>query len=79
MPDGGDIYRGSAGEQWWHIFHADYSELRAAGFSPSGRSLVVATSSDITLWTRTTPDDPGPGHARNRLSTPTADVRACQA
>ena len=49
---GGDIYRGSAGEQWWHIFHADYSELRAAGFSPSGRSLVVATSSDITLWTR---------------------------
>lgn len=49
---GGDFYRGSAGEQWWHIFHADYSELRAAGFSPSGRSLVVATSSDITLWTR---------------------------
>jgi len=50
---GGDIYRGAVGEQWWHIFHADYSELRAAGFSPSGRSLVVATSSDITLWTRT--------------------------
>ncbi|MFI6844260.1 hypothetical protein OG535_38680 [Kitasatospora sp. NBC_00085] len=49
--DGG-LCRGPAGEKWWHIFHAHYSELRAAGFSPSGRTLVVATSSDITLWTR---------------------------
>jgi hypothetical protein len=48
----GDIYRGSVGTYWWHIFHSDYSELRAAGFSPSGRTLVVATSSDITLWHR---------------------------
>ncbi|MEV5528657.1 hypothetical protein [Streptomyces prunicolor] len=31
---------------------ADYSELRAAGFSPSGRTLAVATSSDLSLWTR---------------------------
>ncbi|MGW7412683.1 hypothetical protein [Streptomyces sp. NPDC054863] len=23
-----------------------------AGFSPSGRTLAVATSSDLTLWTR---------------------------
>jgi hypothetical protein len=42
------------GEGWWHIFHADRSELRAAGFSPSGRTLAVATSSDLTLWTRAT-------------------------
>jgi len=48
----GDIYRGTAGTHWWHIFHSDYSELRAAGFSASGRTLVVATSSDITLWHR---------------------------
>jgi hypothetical protein len=34
---------------WWHIFH---STLHTAGFSPSGRTLVVATSSDLTLWTR---------------------------
>ncbi|WP_084258831.1 hypothetical protein [Microtetraspora malaysiensis] len=49
--DGG-LCDGPPGERWWHIFHADYSELRAAGFSPSGRTLAVATSSDITLWTR---------------------------
>ncbi|MGW2512324.1 hypothetical protein ACWC0A_23615 [Streptomyces scopuliridis] len=49
--DGG-LCRGPAGENWWHIFHADYSELRASGFSPSGRTLAVATSSDVTLWTR---------------------------
>lgn len=45
-------YRGAPGETWWHIFHANYSELRAAGFSPSGRTLVIATSSDVTLLTR---------------------------
>jgi hypothetical protein len=49
---GGAPYSGPAGQQWWHIFDADYSEFRAAGFSPSGRSLVIATSSDITLLTR---------------------------
>lgn len=37
---------------WWHVFHADYSELRAAGFSPSCRTLVIATSSDVTLIVR---------------------------
>jgi hypothetical protein len=47
-----DIYHGTAGTHWWHIYHADYSELRAAGFSPSGRTLVVATTSDITVWHR---------------------------
>ena len=49
--DGG-LYKGQAGETWWHIFNAHYSELRAAGFSPSGRTLAVATSSDLSLWTR---------------------------
>lgn len=48
----GDIYRGTVGTHWWHIFDSNYSELRAAGFSASGRTLVVATSSDITLWHR---------------------------
>ncbi|MFI6098102.1 hypothetical protein ACIA8G_21290 [Lentzea sp. NPDC051213] len=49
----GSPYRGGEhGETWWHILHSRYSELRAAGFSPSGVTLVVATSSDITLWTR---------------------------
>lgn len=37
---------------WWHIVDARGSELRAAGFSPSGATLVVATGSDLTLWTR---------------------------
>ncbi|GLZ35308.1 hypothetical protein Lesp02_74950 [Lentzea sp. NBRC 105346] len=49
----GSPYTGGAhGETWWHIFHSRHSELRAAGFSPSGATLVVATSSDINLWTR---------------------------
>ncbi len=48
----GSPYTGAHGETWWHIFHSRYSELRAAGFSPSGATLVVATSSDINLWTR---------------------------
>ncbi|MEU8524971.1 MULTISPECIES: hypothetical protein [Streptomyces] len=49
--DGGQPHRGPYGEGWWHVFHAHYSELRAVGFSPSGRTLAVATSSDLTLWT----------------------------
>lgn len=49
--DGGSR-KGPAGGTWWHIFHSEYSELRAAGFSPSGLTLAVATSSDLTLWTR---------------------------
>lgn len=49
----GSPYTGGAhGETWWHIFHSRHSELRAAGFSPSGATLVVATSSDISLWTK---------------------------
>ncbi|WP_405940949.1 hypothetical protein [Streptomyces sp. NBC_00207] len=51
--DGGVPHSGPHGEQWWHVFHSYYSELRAVGFSPSGRTLAVATSSDLTLWTRT--------------------------
>ncbi|MEV5910691.1 hypothetical protein AB0M00_17545 [Streptomyces chartreusis] len=49
--DGGLPHPGPHGERWWHIFHSDYSELRAAGFSPSGRTIAVATSSDLSLWT----------------------------
>ncbi|MEV4190539.1 hypothetical protein [Streptomyces toxytricini] len=49
--DGG-ANRGPAGGTWWHVFHSERSELRAAGFSPSGLTLAVATSSDLTLWTR---------------------------
>ncbi|WP_371616617.1 hypothetical protein [Streptomyces sp. NBC_00454] len=49
---GGAPYKGPAGGAWWHVFHSQYSELRATGFSPSGRTLAVATSSDLTLWTR---------------------------
>ncbi|MEU7292533.1 hypothetical protein AB0A76_04895 [Streptomyces exfoliatus] len=49
--DGG-ANRGAAGGTWWHVFHSEYSELRAAGFSPTGLTLAVATSSDLTLWAR---------------------------
>ncbi|OIJ63857.1 hypothetical protein [Streptomyces mangrovisoli] len=50
--DGGLPHAGPHGEQWWHIFHANRSTFRAAGFSPSGRTIAVATSSDLSLWTR---------------------------
>ncbi|MFE2291231.1 hypothetical protein [Streptomyces sp. NPDC059452] len=49
--DGG-VNNGVAGDTWWHVFHSDYSELRTTGFSPAGRTLAIATSSDLTLWTR---------------------------
>jgi hypothetical protein len=49
--DGG-ICQGPPGQNWWHIFHAEHSDFRAAGFSPSGRTLAVATSGDLALWTR---------------------------
>lgn len=50
----GDIYKDPPGRGWWHIFHSDYSTFRAGGFSPSGLTLAVATSSDLTVWTRPT-------------------------
>ncbi|MFD9685552.1 hypothetical protein ACFXPX_23370 [Kitasatospora sp. NPDC059146] len=43
---------GQHGETWWHVFHSSWSTFRTAGFSPTGRTLAVATSSDLTLWTR---------------------------
>ncbi|TDC90940.1 hypothetical protein [Actinomadura sp. 7K507] len=51
---GGDLYKDPHGEGWWHIFHSNYSTFRSAGFSPTGLTLAVATSSDLTLWTRPT-------------------------
>ncbi|MFC7885988.1 hypothetical protein ACFUVV_29535 [Streptomyces sp. NPDC057376] len=50
--DGGLPHTRPHGQEWWHVFHADYSSFRAAGFSPSGHTLAVATSSDLSLWTR---------------------------
>ncbi|MGW0146637.1 hypothetical protein ACWDVU_13620 [Streptomyces sp. NPDC003333] len=41
---------GREGERWIH--DTARTELRAAGFSPSGLTLAVATSSDLALWTR---------------------------
>lgn len=53
--DGGG-HEGEPGTSWWHIFDdQSHGEFRAAGFSPSGGTLVVATASDVTLFVR-----PGP-------------------
>ncbi|MGW1727770.1 hypothetical protein ACWCQK_33260 [Streptomyces sp. NPDC002306] len=52
--DGGLPHTGPHGEEWWHIFHSNYSTFRVAGFSPSGRTIAVATSSDLSLWSRST-------------------------
>ncbi|MEU4488707.1 hypothetical protein AB0H94_28140 [Streptomyces purpurascens] len=62
--DGGMPHSGPHGERWWHIFDSHYSELRTVGFSPSGRTLAVATSSDLTLWTRRTAGE-GPAGTAN--------------
>lgn len=55
LSTGQGIHKGQAGEPWRPVLDTDYSELRAAGFSPSGQTLAVATSSDLTLWTRRAP------------------------
>ena len=52
--DGG-LCHGPAGGDWWHIHHATHTSMRATGFSPTGACLVIATSSDLTLLTRTPP------------------------
>ncbi|MFF4150790.1 hypothetical protein ACFYZU_11290 [Streptomyces sp. NPDC001651] len=57
--EGGSSHSGPRGERSWHIYHADFSELRTAGFSPSGQTLAVATSSDLVLWTRRPAIGPG--------------------
>ncbi|MEU4111418.1 hypothetical protein [Streptomyces sp. NPDC027717] len=46
----GNINTGPPGGTWWHVFQSTHSEFRAAGFSPTGHTLAVATSSDLTLW-----------------------------
>ncbi|MEU4619684.1 hypothetical protein AB0G04_06865 [Actinoplanes sp. NPDC023801] len=45
-------WQGEHGESWWTIFDETVTDLRAAGFSSSGSTIVAATSSDVTLWTR---------------------------
>lgn len=53
--DGG-VNAGEPGTSWWQVFDDQgHGEFRAAGFSPSGRTLVVATSSDVTLFARSAP------------------------
>ncbi|WP_049578678.1 hypothetical protein [Streptomyces sp. SBT349] len=49
--DGG-LCHGPAGGVWWHIHHTSHSPLRTAGFSPTGHTLAVATSTDLTILTR---------------------------
>ncbi|MEU9732359.1 hypothetical protein [Streptomyces sp. NPDC048002] len=57
LEHGGRFYSTPHEEGWWHVFHSTWSTFRTAGFSPTGRTLAVATSSDLTLWTR---DGDGP-------------------
>jgi hypothetical protein len=52
--DGG-LYHGPTGTHWWHIHHTTASTLRTCGFSPSGHTLAIATSADLTLWARVGP------------------------
>ncbi|WP_079032082.1 hypothetical protein [Streptomyces specialis] len=49
--DGG-LYHGPAGGDWWHIHHTTHAPLRTFGFSPTGRTLAVATSTDLMVLSR---------------------------
>lgn len=48
----GDPYHGEAGSTWWNIHREEICEIRAAGFSPTGRTLAIASSCTLTLFTR---------------------------
>lgn len=48
----GSPYRGEAGSSWWHVHREASCELRAVGFSPSGKTLVIASSCTLTFFTR---------------------------
>ncbi|MFF2749332.1 hypothetical protein ACFVVA_27780 [Kitasatospora sp. NPDC058048] len=52
LASGRGPWQGEHGESWWLVLDSDRSVFRAAGFSPTGRTLAVATSSDLTLWSR---------------------------
>ncbi|MFR9724535.1 hypothetical protein ACL02R_14425 [Streptomyces sp. MS19] len=50
--DGG-LYHGPTGGHWWLIHRTTHAPLRTTGFSPTGTSLAIATSTTLTLLTRT--------------------------
>ena len=52
MQPGSWIYETRPGRSAEFTKVAVESELRAWGFSPTGKSLVVATSSDVTIFSR---------------------------
>jgi hypothetical protein len=52
IPPGGDIYSEYLGRPILFTKVAVEREVRAWGFSPTGRSLVLATSSDLIVWGR---------------------------
>jgi hypothetical protein len=73
---------GPPGTTWWHLFNDErHGELRAAGFSPSGRTLAIATASDVTLFRRSGNRTPEPRRGARRTasgglhSDPTASAR----
>jgi hypothetical protein len=52
QPPGADVITERFASGCVQIADSAVSDLRVAGFSPDGRTLVVATAADITLWTR---------------------------
>lgn len=50
LSSGGDPYRDEPGSTWWHIHREELCELRTAGFSPTGRTLAIASSCTLTLF-----------------------------
>jgi hypothetical protein len=49
---GGDLWSENLGSHLFQVADSEIFEVRSAGFSPDGRSFVVATSGGIDLWAR---------------------------
>ena len=54
VPPDSWIYETRAGRSSEFTKIAEEMEVRAWGFSPTGRSLILATSSDVTIYGRAT-------------------------
>lgn len=52
QPPGADVIIERSASGCVQVADLAATELRAAGFSSNGKTFVVATSADITLWTR---------------------------
>lgn len=49
---GVDPISDEAAKGWWQIHREEFFDIRACGFSPSGRTLAIATNGSLILFSR---------------------------